>query len=145
MITKLIVSHGQFAAHLVHAARRIHDEPLGDISVVCFDWDVSLDDARARVGAYFDEVGDEDSVLILTDVFGATPSNACTPYLEPGRVEMVTGVNLPMVIQLGTHRMESAEVGELAEWLRTKAIKSVVHLQQAPGRKSEARRAGSGG
>ncbi|MEE2776038.1 MAG: hypothetical protein VYE73_04665 [Acidobacteriota bacterium] len=141
MIKKLIVSHGQFAAHLVHAARRIHDEPLGDISVLCLDWDISLEKAQHQVGEFLDEIGREDGILILTDVFGATPSNACKPHLEKGRAEMVTGVNLPMVIRLGALQQQPEDLSELAEWTLTKAIKSVVHLDSPP----EPRREGGDG
>ena len=132
MIKKLIVSHGQVAAHLVHAARRINAEPLDDIRVLCLEWDISLDRARRLVGDVLRELGSEDGVLILTDVFGATPSNACAPFLEPGSVEMVTGVNLPMVMRLGMHQNEPATVSELAAWIQGKAVKSIVHLREPP-------------
>jgi PTS system mannose-specific IIA component len=130
MVKKLIVSHGQFAAHLVHAARRIHDEALGDISVLCLDWDITLDMAQEQVGAFLRELGTEDGLLILTDVFGATPSNACRPFVETGRVEIVTGVNLPMVIRLGSLRDQPQSVSDLAEWIRKKALTSIVHIQE---------------
>ena len=146
MIKKLIVSHGQVAAHLVHAARRINAEPLGDIRVLCLEWDISLDKARRQVEEVLRELGREDGVLILTDVYGATPSNACTPFLEPGVVEMVTGVNLPMVMRLGTHQSQPTTVTELAAWIQSKAVKSVVHLGQAPAAgKSAARGNGAEG
>lgn len=132
MIKKLIVSHGQVAAHLVHAARRINAEPLGDIRVLCLEWDISLDKARRQVEDVLRELGREGGVLILTDVFGATPSNACAPFLERGVVEMVAGVNLPMVMRLGTHQNQPTTVSELAEWIQTKAIKSIVRVAEPP-------------
>lgn len=133
MIKKLIVSHGQVAAHLVHAARRINAEPLGDIRVLCLEWDITLEKARRQVEDVLRELGSDSGVLILTDVFGATPSNACAPFLEPGRIEMVTGVNLPMVMRLGTRQGQPQTVSELAEWILGKAVKSIVHLREAPG------------
>ena len=132
MIKKLIVSHGQIAAHLVHAARRINAEPLGDIRVLCLEWDISLDKARKQVEEVLHEMGRGEGVLILTDVFGATPSNACAPFLQPGVVEMVTGVNLPMVMRLGTHQSQPRTVTELAEWMLGKATKSIVHVREPP-------------
>lgn len=133
MIKKLIVSHGQVAAHLVHAARRINAEPLGDIRVLCLEWDITLEKARRQVGDVLRELGREEGVLILTDVFGATPSNACAPFLEHGVVEMVTGVNLPMVMRLGTLQSQPQTVSELAAWIQGKAVKSIVHLGDPPG------------
>ena len=133
MIKKLIVTHGQVAAHLVHAARRINAEPLGDIRVLCLEWDITLDKARKQVGDVLRELGREDGVLILTDVFGATPSNACGPFLERGVVEMVTGVNLPMVMRLGMQG-QPKDVTALADWIQGKAVKSIVHVgEPLPG------------
>ena len=131
MINKLIVSHGQLAAHLVHAARRINAEPLAEFSVLCLEWDITLDTAREQAGERLAELSREDGILILTDLFGATPSNACTPYLEKGLVEMVTGVNLPMVMRLGTLLHQPEELSELATWLREKNAKGLVHLDHS--------------
>ena len=129
MINKLIVSHGQLAAHLVHAARRINAEPLAEFSVLCLEWDITLDTAREQAGERLAELSREDGILILTDLFGATPSNACTPYLEKGLV--VTGVNLPMVLRLGTLLHQPEELSELAAWLREKTAKGLVHLNHS--------------
>ena len=128
MINKLIVSHGQLAAHLVHAARRINSEALAEFSVLCLEWDISLDHASELVGERLAELEREDGVLILTDLFGATPSNACRPFLDKGVVEMVTGVNLPMVMRLGTLLNQPADLSELAAWLREKTVKGILHL-----------------
>jgi PTS system mannose-specific IIA component len=128
----LIVSHGQFAAHIVHAARRINAEPLAEFSVLCLEWDVSLASATEQVKEKLEEVGTEDGVLILTDLFGATPSNACRPFLQHGVVEMITGVNLPMVMRLGNPQNQPQTVSELAAWLRAKTIKGIVHLDHGP-------------
>ena len=131
MIEKLIVSHGQLAAHLVHAARRINAEPLAEFSVLCLEWDISLESARELVRERLDELRGEDGVLILTDLFGATPSNACTPFVKKGEVEMVTGVNLPMVMRLGTLLHHPDDLSELAAWLREKTAKGILHLDHA--------------
>ena len=134
MINKLIVSHGQLAAHLVHAARRITAEPLAEFSVLCLEWDTTLDEARQQVGERLDEMDLSGGVLILTDLFGATPSNACTPFLKKGAIEMVTGVNLPMVMRLGTLLNQPKELSELAAWLQEKTAKGLVHLSHAAER-----------
>lgn len=128
MISKLIVSHGQLAAHLVHAARRINSEPLAEFSVLCFEWDISLDHAIELVGERLAELDRESGVLILADLFGATPSNACRPFLDKGVVEMVTGVNLTMVMRLGTLLNQPTDLSELAAWLREKTVTGILHL-----------------
>jgi PTS system mannose-specific IIA component len=131
LVKKLIVTHGQLAAHLVHAARRINAEALGDIRVLCLEWDITLDKARRLVSDILREMGRGEGVLILTDVFGATPSNACGPFLERGVVEMVTGVNLPMVMRLGMQG-QPKDVSALADWIQGKAVKSIVHVGEPP-------------
>ena len=128
LINKLIVSHGQLAAHLVHAARRINSEALAEFAVLCLEWDISLDHAIELVGEGLRELECDGGVLVLTDLFGATPSNACRPFLEKGVAEMVTGVNLPMVMRLGTLLNQPADLSELAGWLREKTVKGILHF-----------------
>ena len=97
MIGIVVVSHGQVAGELVNAARNI----VGDvpaIAAVSIAWGDDMNAAREKIGRAVSEVGG-DGVLILTDMFGGTPTNVSLPFLSP-RVEIVTGVNLPMLIKL---------------------------------------------
>ena len=115
----------------MHAARRINAEPLAEFSVLCLEWDVSLESATEQVAEKLEEMGRNNGVLILTDLFGATPSNACTPFLKRGLIEMITGVNLPMVMRLGNPLAQPSTVSELAAWLREKTAKGIVHLDHS--------------
>jgi PTS system mannose-specific IIA component len=93
----VVVSHGQVAGELVNAARNI----VGDvpaIAAVSIGWADDMAASREKIGQALGEVGGGD-VLILTDMFGGTPTNVSLPFLSP-RVEIVTGVNLPMLIKL---------------------------------------------
>ena len=97
MIGIVVVSHGQVAGELVNAARNI----VGDvpaIAAVSIGWADDMAAAREKIAQALGEVGGGD-VLILTDMFGGTPTNVSLPFLSP-RVEIVTGVNLPMLIKL---------------------------------------------
>ena len=97
MIGIVVVSHGQVAGELVNAARNI----VGDvpaIAAVSIAWGDDMSAAREKIERALSEVGGGD-VLILTDMFGGTPTNVSLPFLSP-RVEIVTGVNLPMLIKL---------------------------------------------
>lgn len=143
MIHKLLISHGQLAAHIVHAARRINAEALPEFSVVCLEWDVTLEEAKVQVAEHLQALEEDSPVLILADLFGATPSNACRPYLVPGRVEMVTGVNLPMILLLGNLQDEPASVTALAAWLREKTARGIVHLDGKSANPCPPDRAGS--
>jgi len=107
----VVVSHGQVAGELVNAARNIVGE-VPAIAAVSIGWADDMAASRERIGQALGEVGGGD-VLILTDMFGGTPTNVSLPFLSP-RVEIVTGVNLPMLIKLSTLRegdlMEVARV-----------------------------------
>ena len=110
MIGIVVVTHGQLAAELVNAARTI----VGDIpriAAVSIGWSDDVSAAREAIARALEDVGGEDS-LILTDMFGGTPTNVSLPFLSP-RVEIVTGVNLPMLIKL-----TSLRDGTLAEVAR---------------------------
>ncbi|RMF72300.1 MAG: PTS fructose transporter subunit IIA [Acidobacteria bacterium] len=98
MIGLLVVTHGRLAAELVDAARRIvpHESPMVGISI---EWDKDVDDARREIEQGLTSLDGGDGVIIATDMFGGTPTNLALTFLEPGRVEVVTGVNLPMVVK----------------------------------------------
>lgn len=101
MIGIVVVTHGNLAAELVNAARTI----VGDIpriASVSIGWSDDMLSAREAIESALAEVGGEDA-LILTDMFGGTPTNISLPFLSP-RVEIVTGVNLPMLIKLSSLR-----------------------------------------
>jgi PTS system mannose-specific IIA component len=93
----VVVSHGQVAGELVNAARNIVGE-VPAIAAVSIAWTDDMSAAREKIERALLEVGGS-GVLILTDMFGGTPTNVSLPFLSP-RVEIVTGVNLPMLIKL---------------------------------------------
>ena len=98
MIGIVVVCHGQVAGELVNAARNI----VGDvpaIAAVSIAWTDDMSAAREKIERALAEVGGGGPVLILTDMFGGTPTNVSLPFLSPA-VEIVTGVNLPMLIKL---------------------------------------------
>jgi len=93
----VVVSHGQVAGELVNAARNIVGE-VPAITAVSIGWADDMTAAREKIERALGEVGG-GGVLILTDMFGGTPTNVSLPFLS-SRVEIVTGVNLPMLIKL---------------------------------------------
>jgi PTS system mannose-specific IIA component len=97
MIGIVVVTHGRLAEELVNAARTIVGE-IPAIAAVSIGWTDDMTDARTAIEKALAEVGGGD-VLVLTDMFGGTPTNVSLPFLSP-RVEIVTGVNLPMLIKL---------------------------------------------
>jgi mannose PTS system EIIA component len=101
MIGIVVVTHGRVAEELVNAARTIVGE-IPAIAAVSMGWSDDPAEANAAIQRGLAEVGGADA-LVLTDMFGGTPTNLSLPLLSD-RVEIVTGVNLPMVIKASSLR-----------------------------------------
>jgi len=95
----VVVTHGQLATELLNAAEMIVGD-LPGFQAVSIGWHDDVTVARAAIAAAIARVDSEAGVLVLTDMFGGTPSNLGLAFLEAGRVEVVTGVNLAMLIHL---------------------------------------------
>lgn len=124
MIGVLIVTHGGLATELLAAARVIAGE-LPNFRALSLDWSEGLEQARARIAVEVAGLESGEGVLVLTDMFGDTPSNAALSLRVEGRVEVISGVNLPMVVRLGCSRTSAAPVGEVARWLEVKGRRSI--------------------
>ena len=100
MIGVVVVTHGQLATELLNAAEII----VGDLprfAAVSIGWHDDVSDAREDIAQAIERVrGDGGGVLIVTDMFGGTPSNLAMTFIEVNQVEVITGVNLPMLIKL---------------------------------------------
>ena len=109
MIGILIVSHGAFGESLIHAASHV----LGKRPLYVRQVGITVhDDPDALIPVAEDHIRFIDrgaGVLVLTDIYGATPSNVASRVLKPGRVEGLAGVNLPMLIRALTYREEPLE------------------------------------
>ncbi len=106
MIGVVVVTHGQLATELVNAAEMIVGD-LPQFTAVSIGWHDDVNDARGDIAQAIERVRGEEGVLILTDMFGGTPSNIGMTFLEKDRVEVITGVNLPMLIKLASLRRSS--------------------------------------
>ena len=95
------MTHGQLAGELLAAAEMIVG-PISHIAAVSIGWHDDVDAARDEVQRAITRVSQQAGVLLLTDMFGGTPTNIASMFLEEGVVEVITGVNLPMVIKLAT-------------------------------------------
>jgi PTS system mannose-specific IIA component len=103
LIGVVVVTHGQLAVELVNAAEMIVGD-LPKFAAVSIGWHDDAEAAREQIGLAIARVQGPRGVLVLTDMFGGTPSNLGLTFLAPERVEVVTGVNLPMLIKLATAR-----------------------------------------
>ena len=116
MIGVVVVTHGQLATELVHAAETIvGDQP--HFTAVSIGWHEDVQDAREAIAAAIDRVRQPGGVVLATDMFGGTPSNLGITFLEQNKVEIVTGVNLPMLIKAAS-LTDAASLTEVARMLR---------------------------
>jgi mannose PTS system EIIA component len=107
VIGVVVITHGQLATELVNAAEMIVGD-LPQFTAVSIGWHEDVNDAREDIAQAIERVRSVDAgVLLLTDMFGGTPSNLGMTFLEKDRVEVITGVNLPMLIKLAGLRTSS--------------------------------------
>lgn len=101
----VIVSHGQVANELLAAAEAVVGD-LSHITAVSIGWHDDVEMAKAEIERAIAQVSTGSGVLVLTDMFGGTPTNISAMFLKENEVEIVTGVNLPMVIKLASNNKE---------------------------------------
>jgi mannose PTS system EIIA component len=119
----VIVSHGQLATELLSAAETVVGE-LGHIAAVSIGWHDDVELAKAEIDRAIQSVNEGAGVLVMTDMFGGTPTNVSAMFLKEGEVEIVTGVNLPMVIKLASYRKE-ADLAEMAKIVEEQGRQSI--------------------
>jgi PTS system mannose-specific IIA component len=128
LIGALIVTHGNLAYELLNAARQIEADVAG-IEAVPLDWNDTVEEARAKIAAALERTGptgaNARAVIIFTDMFGGTPSNISLSFLEQGRIEIVTGVNLPMIVKFAMVKEEAKDVATLAHVISEKGSKAI--------------------
>ena len=125
MIPFLVLSHGDFARELLAAACTIDPELEHDAETLTFPWDIKTEEATELLTKALKRMDRGDGVLVLTDMFGGTATNIALPFLRPGRVEVVTGVNLPMLLKLSALRHRSVDLHETAMGLMEAGQKSI--------------------
>jgi mannose PTS system EIIA component len=116
VIGVVVVTHGQLATELVNAAEMIVGD-LPQFTAVSIGWHDDANDAREDIQHAIERVRGPEGVLLLTDMFGGTPSNLGMTFLEKDRLEVITGVNLPMLIKLAASR-GSTDLLSLAKEMR---------------------------
>ncbi|HTP50385.1 MAG TPA: PTS sugar transporter subunit IIA [Anaeromyxobacteraceae bacterium] len=112
MVGVVIATHGRLAEELLACAEVITGK-LPRARAVSVSSNVPMDEARDALALAIREVEDGDGVLVLTDMLGGTPANLALGFLED-RVDVVTGVNLPMLLKLSTCRAAHASLSDIA-------------------------------
>jgi len=124
MIGAVIITHGSLASSLVEVAETISGkiENIRTVSVQSTD---ATDGIRESLASAVDEVSTGEGVIIFTDMFGGTPTNIALSLFKDGNVEVITGVNLPVLIKFTGHRSDKP-LGELAVILKESAQQGIV-------------------
>ncbi|MGD1146333.1 MAG: PTS sugar transporter subunit IIA [Thermoanaerobaculaceae bacterium] len=138
MVGILVISHGRLATELLAAARTIETALVEQARAITLEWNLDPEAARAEIAKALKELDNGDGVIVLTDMFGGTPTNLSLGFLDPARSEVVTGVNLPMLIKLaGARRQTGRGLRALAKLVAEKGQKSIYVvseiLERRPG------------
>jgi PTS system mannose-specific IIA component len=119
----VIVTHGQLANELLSAAETVVGE-LNHITAVSIGWHDDVETAKDEIARAIKKVADGKGVLLLTDMFGGTPTNISAMFIADGEIEVVTGVNLPMVIKLASQNRD-VSLGEMAKEVEAQGKQSI--------------------
>lgn len=123
MIGVVVITHGELAKELVQTAEGI----VGSLERVC--WVTvkekhKVEEIRIAIEKAIKKVDTGYGVLLLTDMFGGTPSNLSLTFLEKGRIEVLTGVNLPILLKLATYRKDK-DLRDVARYLKDYGRESI--------------------
>lgn len=121
MIGMVLVTHGRLAEEFVAATEHVVGEQQ-DIRAICIGPDDDMEQRREDIVKAVEQVDSGSGVVVLTDMFGGTPSNLAISMLDRGNVEVIAGINLPMLIKMASVR-------------KTKSLEEAVEEAQAAGRK----------
>lgn len=121
----VIVTHGHLANELLATAEMIVG-PISNITTASIDWHDDLDVARKALEAAIGQVSQGRGVLLLTDMFGGAPTDIASMFLDDEGIEVVSGVNLPMIIALAKQRPERP-LAEAARMVRDSGVEGI-HL-----------------
>lgn len=103
MIGLVLVTHGRLAEEFVVAMEHVVG-PQTQIEPICIGPEDDMEGRRADIAAAIGRVDEGRGVIVLSDLFGGTPSNLAISLMEAGRIEVIAGINLPMLIRLGSAR-----------------------------------------
>ena len=105
MIGLILVTHGNLADEFVHAMEHVVG-PQDDVVPICIGPNDDMEQRRSEISDAIKSADSGKGVIILTDLFGGTPSNLAITLLQAGKVEVIAGINLPMLIRLAGARTE---------------------------------------
>ena len=130
MISLLILSHREMGQGLLHAVEHVLGRVPPQVEVHPINYDAPAEQLAAELRDHLARVDQGDGVLILADIYGSSHTNAACRLLEPGRVELVSGVNLPMLIRALNYRQLGLR--EIVKRALAGGANGITHAPQAP-------------
>lgn len=122
----LLLSHGPLAEALRETVRMLEPEETDDVGALSLAWDEAPEKASRRLEKAIASTDRGRGVVLLTDMFGGTPSNLALAFLEAGKVEIVSGVNLPMVVKARSLAREGKDAREIAHALVERGRRAIL-------------------
>jgi PTS system mannose-specific IIA component len=128
MIGVVVATHGKLAEEMIRTAESV----VGPLpQVISVSVVATAPDMRADLKAAIERVDQGDGVLLLTDLLGGSPTNLCVSLLTERQVEVVTGVNLPMLLKLGTLRSSGKPIAQIARELAEAGQRAIGHVSDS--------------
>ena len=124
MVGLVVASHGRLADELVHTAEQIVG-PMPAVATCSIEPGSSVEDLRAHLKQAVARVDQGEGVIVMTDLFGGTPCKESLMMCQRGNLEVLAGVNLPMLIKAASLRSEQRPLAELATMLATHAQRNI--------------------
>jgi PTS system mannose-specific IIA component len=125
MVGIVIVTHGQLGEALVDTAEIIFGSTPESIISASINLTENVEQLRKKINSAIKSVDSNKGILILTDMFGGTPSNLSYSFLEEGRIEVISGVNLPVLLKAINLRKKNMDLHQMAKTIETYGKKSI--------------------
>ena len=124
MIGIVVAAHREFADAMLRAAEGVVG-PMENVFSVSFNYEDSAEDTRRMLETAINDADDGEGVIVFTDMFGGTPTNMSLQFMKRGGLEIVAGVNLPMLLKAQAARWEM-NLKELTEFLRDYGARNII-------------------
>jgi PTS system mannose-specific IIA component len=134
MVGVIVITHGNLGSELIKATELIKGDLKGALAI-SVDAAKGVENLKKEITTAIKKVDSGNGVLILTDLFGGTPSNISLSFLKEHKVEVVTGVNLPMMLKI-SERQEDMTLGDFADYIRNYGKKNIYLASEILNRKA---------
>jgi PTS system mannose-specific IIA component len=129
----LLLSHGPLAEALRDTVQILEPEERDEVGALSLAWDEAPEKASRRLEKAIAAANQGRGVVLLTDMFGGTPSNLALAFLEPGSIEIVSGINLPMVIKARALARDGKDAREIAHTLVERGRRAILAAAELVG------------